>query len=159
MSVKIVLAEADGIVLETTGTLGFPAAAAKAIAASYKDLVAGEPVLSNVKLDTTDGREDPLAVMLGMVTPEPAVLNVYPLGEMNTPDEGNIEMDMWTANTDGIIRIAFNGKDTRDAVEDGALVGGFSATLVFPEADLDEVLELLGTDLTDPANFVELAEE
>lgn len=158
MSVKIVLAEANGIVLETTGILGFPAAAAKAIAASYKDLVAGEPVLSNVKLDTTDGRVDPLAVIFGAVTPEPAVLNVYPLGEMTTHDGDVMEMDMWTANTDGIIRIAFNGKDTRDAVEDGAL-DGFTASLVFPEADLDEVLGLLGTDLTDPANFVEFVEE
>lgn len=158
MSVKIVLAEANGIVLETTGTLGFPAAAAKAIAASYKDLVAGEPVLSAVKLDTTDGRVDPLAVMFGMITPEPAEFNVYPLGGMIIPDEGDIEMDMWASNTDGIIRLAYNPTAIRGEVEVGAL-GGFTASLVFPEADLDEVLELLGTDLTDPANFVEFVEE
>lgn len=151
-NIKLVQAEKEGLALESQHCgLGFPAAVAAALAANYKVIVA-EPAIATVTIPVTDGRPHPAAMMLGLVSTTDAETNVYPLGTLEF-SEGPDEGALWVSNVEGVIRISYTDMAAVEEIKAQDGLDGHMASFAFDEEDLDEVLRLLGTDLTDESNY------
>lgn len=156
MSITIDYADMDGLVLKSSiSALGFPEGVAKAIHENYKELIGGMPLATQIKTTVVDGRVSPLAQLLGLPQDSTEVEStVYSLGTIDfcgNPEE----IHLWVSTFEGVMHFSYCSTGAIEYAQSHAnTLSGYMDSFSFPEGDLDDVLALLGTDLTDPANHV-----
>jgi hypothetical protein len=159
MSIITVAKFQEGIVLSSSimsegfkSPLEFRAGMAKAIAEGFKAVVANDPIVQSIKCaHVTDGRAEQIAMMLGMQEEFQADFQVYPLGDV----EGD-EIDLWVdRSVEGELRIAYCSTSARETDGQDVLI----SSLRFPAEDLDELLAILGQDLSGEPSIEDVEDE
>lgn len=157
MSITIAMQCKEGIAiegLEGARGLGFPALVAALIASDFKKAVKQDPVIQSIKMKATAGRQTMMDMMMGANLERfDADFRVIHLGELVDPEEGTQDMDLYLGEyplQEGYSIMAFCTTAAREQLADENRPDtACMATLVYANEDLDELLEALGTDLSE----------
>lgn len=156
MSITIAMKCKEGIAIEAVEGLrglGFPALVASLVASDYKTAVKNDPVIQSIKMKATAGRQSMMDTLFGSALERfDADFRVVSLGTIEDPEEGTCEMDLYLGEYPLLPNhsiMAFCTKGAREQLSDeNRSEDACMATLVYCNDDLDELLEALGTDLS-----------
>lgn len=146
MSITIKQQVREGVLVQgPKEALGFSASIALLFSENLKGALGNDPVAVFEGTEVTYGRVHPLAVLFGEpVETIVADLRVYPIGSFTLDDEEAI-MDAYVSeDAEGNILLAYCPEEVRkEWTGENSM-----AMLAIEAADLDELLEILGTDLS-----------
>ncbi|AHK11918.1 hypothetical protein CHOED_058 [Vibrio phage CHOED] len=147
------IAISSSVSVEKEAALGFPATIANLMAAKWKEVVAKDPMAQGIELSATDGRPNPMAMMLGVISTYDVTFRVYKLGTTAAAEDlagAETEFHLWVGeDEDGNMVVAYNDADSSNttlSTED--LEGAGMCVLRFAPEDFEELLELLGQDFS-----------